>query len=290
MCFQTAHALRVTACSALQENYVYDEGPGTKSWSVAVSRGIDASGNSIGPLNDTVTVVYRFEGDSALSGGDYSSADGELVFKTGEVQKTIAFVINDDDIPEIKESFKIRLQTLRGEAVFVNPSVAEVTINANDYPSGVITFKPVAEGSGEAPVIRISEDIYTLATFTVLRTEGTFGQVSVGWYLARSDSKTDPVAQDVGPTQGQVVFADGENEKQIELTIVQDSLPEPAEQFDITLQADSLTGDAQVRGITTAKLIIEDSDNVYGSVEFGPDTSHRIDIVSTTCSCLSGGW
>lgn len=271
-------------CSVLQENYVYDEGPGTKSWSVAVSRGIDASGNSIGPLNNTVTVMYRFEGGTALSGGDYTSADGELVFEAGETQKTITFVINDDVIPEIKESFKIRLQTLRGDAVFVNPNVVEVTINANDYPSGVITFKPVSEGSGEAPMTRINEDTYTLATFTVLRTEGTFGEVSVGWYVVRSGDKTEAVAQDVGPTEGQVVFADGENEKQIELTIVQDSLPEPAEQFDVILQADSLTGDAQVRGITTANLIIEDSDNVYGSVEFGPDTSHRVDIVSMSAA------
>ena len=160
---------------------------------MAVYRGTDASGISIGPLNETVTVVYRFEGVSAVSGGDFSSADGELTFETGETQKTIAFVIEDDAIPEIKETFKIRLQNPRGDAVFVNPNVAEVTINANDYPSGVITFKPVSEASGESPMLAVSEDTFTVAAFVVQRTEGTFGEVSVDWSLVRSDGKTEQV-------------------------------------------------------------------------------------------------
>jgi G-protein coupled receptor 98 len=77
-----------------------------------------------------------------------------------------------------------------------------------------------------------------------------------------------------------VDFLNGENERKILLTIVQDSLPEPAESFDVHLMPDTVTGQAVVRGILMAKLIIEDSDNVYGNVEFGPDTNHFIDIVS----------
>lgn len=253
-----------------------------------ITRGIDADGNAIGPLNEVVTCTYRFESDTAISGSDFSSSDGQIEFQPGETRKTIAFIINDDGVSEGKETFKIRLLIPRGDVVFVNPNVAEVAINANDFHQGVISFKPVREGSNEAPVTRVNEDTFTIAKFTVLRTKGTHGNVSVGWYLLRSSEVEDPVLQDVGPMQGRVFFNNGEREKQINLTIVQDSSPEPAEMFEIELQKDMLSGSAVVQGITKAKLIIEDSDNVYGTVEFGPNTNHRIDTVSylsSICCC-----
>ncbi|KAK7486800.1 hypothetical protein BaRGS_00021947, partial [Batillaria attramentaria] len=261
-----------------QETYVFEEGPQTRSVSVTVTRGLDAEGNVIGPLDTEITAVYRFDSGSAVSGQDFSSSDGELTFGAGETTKTIAFYINDDTSPEIAETFKIRIQRLSDtrKAVLSSPYVANIIISANDYPNGVITFEATSETSNEIPMQPINEDAYSIARFTVLRNQGTFDEVSVIWTVERADGKTEPVEQDVGPQNGTLVFADGENRKDIELTIVQDSLPEPSEQFDITLV--SATGDAQIRGITTAKLTIEDSDNVYGRVEFGPDTIHRIDI------------
>ncbi|KAL8615956.1 hypothetical protein ACOMHN_034632 [Nucella lapillus] len=265
-----------------QASYLYDEGPGAKTWSVQVYRGIGADGKAIGPLNGRVTADYRFADDTAVSTQDYSYSNGGLVFESNETVKSVAFVIEDDDFPELKESFKLRLLNLRGDAVYGNPSQVDVSINTNDDSKGKITFEPVKEGSNETAVIKVNEDTFTVAKFTVLRTRGTFGNVSVGWKLERSPgSGSESVSQDVGPSSGRVVFKSGERRKEIGLTIVQDSLPEPAEQFVVTLLPDSLTGDAKLGGITTADLLIEDSDNVYGTVEFGPDTSHTIDIRTT---------
>ncbi|XP_076465121.1 adhesion G-protein coupled receptor V1-like [Babylonia areolata] len=261
-----------------QARYVFDEGPGSRSWSVEVYRGIDGSGNRIGPVNREVTVEYRSMDNEAVSGQDYSFSGRELLFGPGETVKTITFVIEDDVLPEMRESFKIRLLGKNGDAVFVNPSEAEVVINANDDSNGKIMFKPVTENSDETPVVTVNEDTFTIASFTVLRKLGTFGEVSVGWELERVGSNPESVSEDVGPTSGRVVFAEGDSRKEIELTIVQDSLPEPAEQFRLTLLAGSVTGNATLDGIITAILVIEDSDNVYGAVEFGPDTTHRVDI------------
>lgn len=268
--------------SSSQETYLFDEGPQTRSVTVNVSRGLDSFGNIVGPVNKTATILYKFESGTALSGMDFSSADGELSFEPGVTVKTIAFIINDDTFPEIAESFKIRLQYQRGDAVLVYPNVMDIIINANDNPSGIITFQPVTEGSSAIPVKRVNEDIYSIATFKVLRNQGTFGEVSIDWVIQRADGRTEPVEQDVGPVSGRLVFASGENEKSIELTIVQEILPEPAEQFNVILQASSVTGEAKVQGITTAKLTIEDSDDVYGTVEFGSDASQGIVIVSVT--------
>jgi hypothetical protein len=186
---------------------MFDEGPGTKAWTVDVLRGIDENGRYVGPINSTTgQLSYKFESVTAISGSDFTASDGTLSFGVGETKKTISFVIVDDSIPETKEYFKIRLQSPVGDVVFINPNVADVYINANDYANGVLTFKPMSEGSAETPVVRVNEDTYSVAAFTILRTAGTFGQVSVGWYMVRSDNKTDPVAQDVGPLQGKMGF------------------------------------------------------------------------------------
>lgn len=50
--------------------------------------------------------------------------------------------------------------------------------------------------------------------------------------------------------------------------------------FIIHLQPESVTGSALVEGFVDARLLIEDSDNVYGTIEFGPDTDQRVITVS----------
>lgn len=186
---------------------MFDEGPGTKAWTVDVFRGVDEDGHRVGPVNTTTgQVSYKFESYTAVAGNDFTASDGDLSFGVRETKKTISFVIVDDSIPETKEYFKIRLQSPVGDVVFVSPNVADVYINANDNANGVLTFKPASAGSTEAAVVRVNEDAYSIAAFTVLRTAGTFGQVSVGWYMAQSDNKTEPVAQDVGPLQGEATF------------------------------------------------------------------------------------
>lgn len=267
---------------------MFEEGPQTRTVSVNVTRGFDDDGNLIGPLDAGIAVDYKFvelEGPTAaVSGGDFSSSNGEIIFGPGETQKTIAFNINDDRFPEVAESFRIRLDSLNDttRAVIESPYLADIVISANDFANGVITFEPVSDTSNEIPVKTINEDTFSTARFKVLRNEGTFGEVSVLWDVVRADRRPEPSLQDIGPNNGTLTFADGENEKEIELTVVQDGDPEPAEQFDVRLLYAG--GEAVVRGITVAKLTIQDSDNVYGRVEFGPDTNHRIVAVSNTAS------
>ena len=77
-------------------------------------------------------------------------------------------------------------------------------------------------------------------------------------------------------SSGIVTFGDGENEASITLTVVQDNSPEPAEMFRVTLLPQSVTGNVVVEGVTVAHLLVEDSDDVYGTVEFGPGTDHML--------------
>lgn len=75
---------------------------------------------------------------------------------------------------------------------------------------------------------------------------------------------------------GTLTFDDGANEAALILTVVQDNLPEPIEVFIIILNPRSVTGNAVVEGLTEVRLLIEDSDNFYGIIEFGPTSSQKL--------------
>ena len=97
---------------------------------------------------------------------------------------------------------------LQGDAVLVSPAVAKVFINANDNPSGVLSFRP-GPGGG-VPVVQINEDTYDTAHFVVERRDGTFGSVSVTWRLSRvgggGGAGVPPVSDDIGPVDGEFVL------------------------------------------------------------------------------------
>ena len=57
-------------------------------------------------------------GGTAVSGVDFTSSDGELTFGVGETKKSINFVIIDDNQPEDRETFSIRLQQPQGKQSF----------------------------------------------------------------------------------------------------------------------------------------------------------------------------
>ena len=63
----------------------------------------------IGPLDTEATVAYSFSSGSADLATDVASTDGILTFGVGETSKLIEFSIIDDSLPEIVESFSVRL-------------------------------------------------------------------------------------------------------------------------------------------------------------------------------------
>ena len=62
--------------------------------------------------------MFLMPGGTAVSGVDFTSSDGELTFGVGETKKSINFVIIDDNQPEDRETFSIRLQQPQGKQNF----------------------------------------------------------------------------------------------------------------------------------------------------------------------------
>lgn len=88
------------------------------------------------------------------------------------------------------------------------------------------------------------------------------------------------MVQDLTPSSGLVTFSNGEREKQIIISVQRDDTPEPAERFKIQLMSSTATGGAKVEGITEGVILIEDSDNMYGSVQFAGTDRQKLVVVS----------
>ena len=91
-------------------------------------------------MEDTTTVKYRTLDQNAVSTGaspDYESADGELLFKPGEDEKTVTLKILDDFDQENTEQFAIELYDSVG-AKLGDQSKAGVRIR--DREAGTVMF------------------------------------------------------------------------------------------------------------------------------------------------------
>ena len=92
---------------------------------VDVTRGLDSEGQPslFGDVNHLVTLRYIFEvieAGLALDPEDFRGTGGVLTFQPMETRKTISFLIEDDEIPEIEEFFLIRLFNLQvSESLFI---------------------------------------------------------------------------------------------------------------------------------------------------------------------------
>lgn len=179
------------------------------------------------------------------------------------------------------------LSNPNGDVVLVDPEKVKVNISANDNPNGVLSLR--SDNLISLPQEQVDEDLDSDVIFTVYRTGGTFGTVSIDWEIVRDDGRFESVDLDISPVSGTVTFADGDRERPIILDILQDEIPEPSERFKLRLLQDSVTGEARVEGIIEGIIIIEDSDNEYGVVEFAADGDQRLIIVSFSY-CYSQSW
>ena len=162
------------------------------------------------------------------------------------------------------------------DVVISNPSEATVVINSSDDPYGVLSIKST---DFNPPVVQVNEDNPTSIQFTVQRTKGSFNTVSGDWNIVRDDNVLVDVSLDLTPVAGTVTFAENEREKVISLSVVTDMVAEPVERFRVQLLENQTTGGAKVEGITYGIVIIEDSDNAYGIVQFDVDAKQKLLVV-----------
>lgn len=109
-----------------------------------------------GGLNGTVSVHYATTGGTATPGADYTAAEGDLTFATGETSKTITIPITDDGDTEDAETVVVTLSSPTG-ATLDGISTATLTIADNDInvPTPAITSispSSACQGGGDIVV------------------------------------------------------------------------------------------------------------------------------------------
>lgn len=181
---------------------------------VTVSR----TGGSTG----AVGITYGTTNGSAVSGAEYSTANGTLSFAAGETSKTFTIAIADDIAVDGAKSFTISLTNPTGSPSLGTTS-ALATIYDNESDG---TF-----GTGSLKLLKSSYDVLEgdkKVVMTIQRVAGTLGTVSVNY------TTTNGVAlagADYTFTSGTLTFAPGESSKTVTIPIVDDSNLEEGDYF-----------------------------------------------------------
>ena len=200
------------------------------------------SGSTLG--TSTVDFTTTTNG-TATAGLDYTATTNSLVFANGETLKTVTMPILPDSLVEGDETVGLLLTNVGG-ALLLAPSSATLTIVDDDFAPGKIGFGAaaysVAENGGSISV-------------TFVRTNGRTGVVSANYFTGDA---TANAGLDYTAASGAVVFADGETNKTVNIPILDDTLVEGPESFNISLT--NATGGATLLAPTTVPVTIVDND------------------------------
>ena len=239
---------------------------------VWVYRGLDISGNNvIASVDRTSTVIWYLSSGGAEGNQDFHQTSGTVVFNNGETRKMINVTIIDDTIPEKSENFTVHLTNLSADVSLFSPSQCTIQILHSDDHVGVF------ELSGDGNITINEDDGSNVVKININRTAGAFGMVNVTWMV--TSPQGGDLSNQISPLHGAVMFGDSERQKMVNITVTDDMVPEEAFWFVVELTSTSdgrITNDPLGR---TKKVIVKDSDDVYGVFEFSNDTYQTLSLV-----------
>merc|ERR1711997_471887 len=174
-------------------------------------------------MGTAVCVDYKTEDGTACSPDDYSGVAGTLTFGPGETSKTVELSVEDDDMFEEDEHFYIRVSNPRrkdgiaipemnveGEMVpslqLGIPHMSTIMILDDDH-GGVFQF--------EEHEAEITESVGTYE-LKVARQSGARGTVAIPFTTEEGTAKA---GKDYEHVEGELIFANEENAKTIEIPI-----------------------------------------------------------------------
>ena len=136
---------------------VFVEGDGTSVFSVTLTR----------PSTKEVTVNWLTEDGNAVAGQDYVDGRGTLTFAVGEVAKTIAVELIDDEVAEPIEYFGVSLREPQNAEIHVFLSFGRIT--DDDVPPVTIAARAasVVEGDDAVFVLTRGGDVGAALDATV---------------------------------------------------------------------------------------------------------------------------
>jgi hypothetical protein len=197
----------------------------------------------IGGSNGVASVRYDTTNITATAGSDFTGiTNGLLTFANGETVKTITIPVLEDTVVEGDEAFGVNLSNPSSGVLLLIRSAA-VSLLDNDTGFSLSTNRYAVDEGGTNLIV------------TVYRTNANTGPASVSLTTVNGTATAGPDFTALG---GALNFTNGEPVKTVLIPIVNDTLVEGDETFDLVLSGPS--SGAQVVGITNATATIIDND------------------------------
>ena len=223
-------------------------------------------------LKQSAAVSYQVIQGSAKAGEDFQAENNTLIWQANDnTNKTITIDISNDSTgSELPEQFFIRLfNPTNGATLGINHYS---TINiAGVIDSGAASFSisqaTIAENVGE----------YTV---DVNRVGNTAGEISYQYQLTAEQAE---IGNDVAETSGIITWANGENDvKKITITIINDSIEEENENFNLNLTG---LNNSRLGSNSSVTFTIADDDHnnaptVTLSESFQANTSQNVSLTA----------
>ncbi|XP_041793349.1 adhesion G-protein coupled receptor V1 isoform X2 [Chelmon rostratus] len=219
----------------------------------------------------TRPALYQPPSNQAAAGQDYTPKDNTIIMMNGATVALVTVTILPDDIPELAESFLVNITSVElvsGSVGAGQPSVkrpgmevAEVTIQENDDPRGILQFNVSEDFTGIMLAYEIPPPDNVLY-LSVVRLAGATGRLVIYW-------EAEPVTADLNdfsPTSGNITFQDGQREATIAVTILDDERVETSETFRVNLLR--VIGGARLGEVTSVTVSIPPNDSPLGRFGF----------------------
>ncbi|KAK2837424.1 hypothetical protein Q5P01_014636 [Channa striata] len=140
-----------------------------------------------------VTVFWQLFANDSMTplekNQEFTNTSGSITFTTGEVTKPIVLEAISDKLPEFNEFFVLRLVNISGGYPGEGGQLANTSLNAtvlipfNDDPFGVFAIADSSLDQEVAEDVLSVDDMADVTSFTILRQQGTFGDVRVAWEI-----------------------------------------------------------------------------------------------------------
>ncbi len=200
---------------------------------------ISVTVNLNGTANQTVSVNYATSDGTATAGSDYAATSGTLTFN-GVASQSFAIPITNDFLNEGNETINLTLSSPSG-ASLGTPSSAVLTISDDD-PLPAVQF-------GQ-PTWNVDEDVVGGKLSANVNLSSSFAHTVTVDYTVTDGTAT--AGSDYTASNGTLTFKPGETSKNIDLTILDDTLYEEDETINLTLgQPVSATLGALTTGVVT---------------------------------------
>lgn len=220
------------------------------SATITVRRTGGTGSEAVGP----VYVDFSTSDGTAQEGLDYVGVTNQLVFSVGETRQTFTVPIINDDLVEPSETVQLTLSNPT-DAALGNQPTATLTITNDD---AAISFL--------SPTYRFAENAPNgKAVIEIVRTGSSIGTAAVDFVVLTNGTATPDVDFVLPTNVTTVVFAEGETNKTVLVSLINDSIIEGDET--VSLQLSNAFG-AILSSPVAATLTIVDDDFGPGNVAF----------------------